>query len=120
MGIFLECFGSPSKDPSDLEFTIWPRLAAIAERLWSDASTKSTAEAEPRLEVFRCGGVLVFFLKGKSEWLKTWNPKKCIPPPKKINMAMKKIILSFNRRLSYNLIEWCFFYTVMLVEQDFR
>ena len=33
---------------------------------------------------------------------------------------MKKIILSFNRRLSYNLIEWCFFYTVMLVEQDFR
>jgi len=49
------CMWGETVDPSDLEFTIWPRLAAIAERLWSDASvTKSTAEAEPRLEVFRC------------------------------------------------------------------
>eukprot|EP00438_Fugacium_kawagutii_P012779 Skav223623 [mRNA] locus=scaffold3504:38432:54844:- [translate_table: standard] len=41
-------------DPSDLEFTVWPRLAAIAERLWSDRLVNSTAEAEPRLEAFRC------------------------------------------------------------------
>lgn len=41
-------------DPSDLELTVWPRLAAIAERLWSAREVNSTAEALPRLQVFRC------------------------------------------------------------------
>ncbi|CAK9001335.1 unnamed protein product [Durusdinium trenchii] len=45
---------SSFSDPSDFEFTVWPRLAAIAERLWSDREVNSTAEAQPRLETFRC------------------------------------------------------------------
>ena len=41
-------------DASDLEQTVWPRMAAIAERLWSERSVADVAEAKPRLEVFRC------------------------------------------------------------------
>ncbi|CAK9001908.1 unnamed protein product [Durusdinium trenchii] len=48
------CMWGEHVDPSDFEFTVWPRLAAIAERLWSDREVNSTAEAQPRLETFRC------------------------------------------------------------------
>lgn len=42
-------------DMSDLEQTVWPRLAAIGEKLWSaDGDTKSITDALPRLESFRC------------------------------------------------------------------
>ena len=42
-------------DASDLQQTVWPRLAAIAEKLWSPRSkTASTQAALPRLEEFRC------------------------------------------------------------------
>jgi len=43
-------------DPSDLELTVWPRLAAIAERLWSPVSVTSQGPdaARDRLEAFRC------------------------------------------------------------------
>lgn len=45
-------------DVSDLEGTVWPRLAAIAERLWSPRAATDAAlasgDAERRLEVFRC------------------------------------------------------------------
>ena len=42
-------------DESDLEQTVWPRLAAIAERLWSPrAVVGNVTDALPRIEYFRC------------------------------------------------------------------
>lgn len=43
-------------DPSDLESTVWPRLAAIGERLWSPASVTAQGPdaARSRLQDFRC------------------------------------------------------------------
>ena len=42
-------------DASDLQPTVWPRLASIAEKLWSPrAVTGDAASALPRLEEFRC------------------------------------------------------------------
>ena len=32
----------------------WPRVAAVAERLWSPASVVSETDAERRLHIFRC------------------------------------------------------------------
>ena len=37
-----------------MQQTIWPRMGAIAERLWSARTLNDTAAAEPRLEYFRC------------------------------------------------------------------
>lgn len=44
-----------SVDTSDFDSTVWPRLAAIAERLWSteDQTSNSTA-ALARIHDFRC------------------------------------------------------------------
>ena len=39
-------------DGSDFDATVWPRLAAIGERLWS--SVDDVDAARPRLEAFRC------------------------------------------------------------------
>ncbi len=43
-------------DASDLEQTVWPRLAAVAEKLWSPrwATTVPSAAVEARLARFRC------------------------------------------------------------------
>jgi len=46
------CMWGETVDVGDLEQTVWPRLGAIAERLWGTA--QSTDEAKPRLESFRC------------------------------------------------------------------
>ena len=46
-----------SVDASDLEPTVWPRVAAVAEQLWSSQNaTKSgfAGETVARLEAFRC------------------------------------------------------------------
>ena len=41
-------------DTSDFEQTVWPRMAAIAERLWSPRAIDNATAALPRLEQFRC------------------------------------------------------------------
>jgi hexosaminidase len=49
------CMWGETVDPSDLDQTIWPRAAAVAERLWSSKdSIQSLEEAEGRLQTFRC------------------------------------------------------------------
>ena len=43
-------------DPSDLDSTIWPRAAAVSERLWTPLNVIGTdlTVVENRLETFRC------------------------------------------------------------------
>ncbi len=41
-------------DPSDLDQTIWPRAAAVAERLWTPKELMNVELAESRLQTFRC------------------------------------------------------------------
>jgi len=41
-------------DTSDIQNTIWPRLAAIAERLWSPRNINDPLQAESRYSAFRC------------------------------------------------------------------
>jgi len=41
-------------DASDIEQTVWPRLGAIAERLWSPRTYTSSDDALNRIESFRC------------------------------------------------------------------
>jgi len=48
------CMWSENIDTSDVHQTIWPRGAAVAERLWSDRLINDTIAALPRLEAFRC------------------------------------------------------------------
>ncbi|XP_024940896.1 chitooligosaccharidolytic beta-N-acetylglucosaminidase isoform X2 [Cephus cinctus] len=44
------CMWGEYVSPGSLDARIWPRTAAVAERLWSDPQRISTADAEPRLE----------------------------------------------------------------------
>ena len=48
------CMWSETVDDSDIFNTVWPRAAAAAERLWSEATVVDTAQFEPRLADFRC------------------------------------------------------------------
>lgn len=41
-------------DASDLQQTVWPRLAAVSERLWSPRSLNDTGDAHDRIRSFRC------------------------------------------------------------------
>ena len=46
--------GGETVDTSDLQQTVWPRLAAVAERLWSPRALNDTADAHDRIRSFRC------------------------------------------------------------------
>ena len=48
------CMWGETVDDSDLFNTVWPRAAAVAERLWSPASVQDTDLFKPRLENFKC------------------------------------------------------------------
>merc|ERR1712146_99936 len=41
-------------DASDIEQTVWPRMSAIAERLWSPREITDKNDALSRIENFRC------------------------------------------------------------------
>lgn len=41
-------------DASDIQATVWPRLGAIGERLWSPAEVTDANAAHPRYSAFRC------------------------------------------------------------------
>mmetsp|Transcript_9588 Transcript_9588/g.17811 ORF Transcript_9588/g.17811 Transcript_9588/m.17811 type:complete len:574 (+) Transcript_9588:42-1763(+) len=47
------CMWGETVDGSDQAATLWPRLAAVAERLWSSPDTKAETAAS-RLEAYRC------------------------------------------------------------------
>eukprot|EP01087_Luapelamoeba_hula_P020254 TRINITY_DN6880_c2_g1_i1.p1 TRINITY_DN6880_c2_g1~~TRINITY_DN6880_c2_g1_i1.p1 ORF type:complete len:528 (-),score=69.30 TRINITY_DN6880_c2_g1_i1:46-1605(-) len=48
------CMWGETVDASVIMPTIWPRAAAVAERLWSDVSVNNATTAEPRYAWFRC------------------------------------------------------------------
>ena len=48
------CMWGETVDASDVEQTVWPRAAAVAERLWSPQNVTSVANAQARIAYFRC------------------------------------------------------------------
>lgn len=48
------CMWGETVDPSDLDNTIWPRAAAVAERLWTPVELMDVVAALERIEIFRC------------------------------------------------------------------
>ena len=48
------CMWSETVDESDLMNTVWPRAAAVAERLWTPKEKMDVEAAESRLQTFRC------------------------------------------------------------------
>jgi len=43
-----------SVDASDLQQTVWPKLASISEILWSSRAASTLSQAHPRIQYFRC------------------------------------------------------------------
>ena len=48
------CFWSEYIDSTNFIARAWPRVAAVAERAWSDKSVVDVAEAQARIHDFRC------------------------------------------------------------------
>jgi hexosaminidase len=75
------CMWGETVDGGDLEQTVWPRLGAVAERLWSNVDgAGDVEEAQPRLVAFRCllleRGVAAGTLGGKGRSSPT-GPGSC-------------------------------------------
>ena len=75
------CMWGETVDPSDLDQTIWPRAAAVGERLWSPQNKLNVEEAEDRLQTFRClltqRGVAAAPVKNKRARSNPPNPGSC-------------------------------------------
>jgi len=48
------CMFGEQVDDKVVDERIWPRAAAVAERLWSPKSYMTAADAEPRLRLLYC------------------------------------------------------------------
>ena len=48
------CMWAENVDPSDLDNTVWPRAAAVAEVLWTPQDKMDVKRAEDRILTFRC------------------------------------------------------------------
>ena len=48
------CAWSETMDSSNVEAIVFPRAAAVAEKLWSPRHVNDTAAAAPRIAAFRC------------------------------------------------------------------
>ena len=55
-------------DESNIESSIWPRAAAVAERLWSKRQVKDPALAAPRLSHWRCRLVQRYGIRAGPIW----------------------------------------------------
>lgn len=71
-------------DGSDLQQTVWPRMAAIAEKLWSGRNqTLDVNSARPRISYFRCllleRGVAAAPIDNKLARQGPNGPSSCLP-----------------------------------------
>ena len=92
---------SETVDGSDLEPTVWPRLAAIAEKLWTPRNaTVDVDAAEPRISLFRCRllerGVAAAPLRNWLARQPPTGPGSCLEQRRRTQLA-KRLALRLGR-----------------------